>query len=225
MEEEPGATGNIGPRDGKEFNLRKFTIALALAAATAAAPAYADNTLTNIESTDACTLAYAGAVACQGYYGGNIDNATVSFQQTALNELLTSPTAGVAIGGPAPVINWQSLVDNDRLYSAADLVGNSLNFGQTLYGYVILGAHFGNNSDTTNPPPNVSAFYVFNFGTSGADHITFNPNANGFSNAALYSVRPPVPEPATWAMMLLGFGGIGAAMRRSRRQKPLMQIA
>ena len=61
-------------------------MALALAAASVAAPAYADNTLTNIESTDACTLAYAGAVACQGYYGGNIDNATVSFQATALNE-------------------------------------------------------------------------------------------------------------------------------------------
>jgi PEP-CTERM motif len=28
-----------------------------------------------------------------------------------------------------------------------------------------------------------------------------------------------VPEPATWAMMLIGFGGLGAAMRTSRRAK------
>jgi hypothetical protein len=28
-----------------------------------------------------------------------------------------------------------------------------------------------------------------------------------------------VPEPATWAMMLVGFGGLGAAMRASRRAK------
>lgn len=36
-----------------------------------------------------------------------------------------------------------------------------------------------------------------------------------------------VPEPATWAMMLLGFGGIGMAMRRSRRKQGarLLQIA
>jgi hypothetical protein len=35
-----------------------------------------------------------------------------------------------------------------------------------------------------------------------------------------------VPEPATWAMMLLGFGGIGFAMRHRRRtQEVLPQIA
>lgn len=35
-----------------------------------------------------------------------------------------------------------------------------------------------------------------------------------------------VPEPATWAMMLLGFGGIGMSMRRKqRRNGALMQVA
>jgi hypothetical protein len=35
-----------------------------------------------------------------------------------------------------------------------------------------------------------------------------------------------VPEPATWGLMLLGFGGIGMALRRSRRRSgALMQIA
>ena len=37
-------------------------------------------------------------------------------------------------------------------------------------------------------------------------------------------VTGPVPEPATWAMMLLGFGGIGMAMRR-RRRPVLAQVA
>jgi hypothetical protein len=34
-----------------------------------------------------------------------------------------------------------------------------------------------------------------------------------------------VPEPATWAMMLVGFGGIGAALRGRRSRAPgLVQI-
>jgi hypothetical protein len=37
--------------------------------------------------------------------------------------------------------------------------------------------------------------------------------------------NPAVPEPASWALMLLGFGGIGMAMRRRRSKSALMQIA
>ena len=40
-----------------------------------------------------------------------------------------------------------------------------------------------------------------------------------------YSIRPPVPEPATWAMMLLGFGAVGLSFRRRRRERALLQIA
>jgi hypothetical protein len=32
------------------------------------------------------------------------------------------------------------------------------------------------------------------------------------------TISPGVPEPATWAMMLMGFGGLGAAMRAKRKQ-------
>jgi hypothetical protein len=211
---------------------RILMTALASAAVAAASPAFAGTSLTLIESSDPCTLAYTGAVACQGYYGGNLDNTTVADQQSALNQLLTSPTVGTAVGGTAPTIDWNALKAAGSVYDATALgtgaTANNLYFGTTLYGYVILGAHFGNNSDTSNPPPNVSAFWLFDFGTDGADHITFTPNSSGFSNAVLYTPRPAVPEPATWAMMLLGFGGIGMAMRRNRSRRSgtaLMQIA
>ena len=35
----------------------------------------------------------------------------------------------------------------------------------------------------------------------------------------------PVPEPATWAMMLMGFGATGYAMRRRRRSAGIPQVA
>jgi len=44
------------------------------------------------------------------------------------------------------------------------------------------------------------------------------PNS-GFWTAS-FPVSAGVPEPATWAMMLLGFGAIGFAMRRRRKQEP-----
>jgi hypothetical protein len=34
-----------------------------------------------------------------------------------------------------------------------------------------------------------------------------------------------VPEPGSWAMMLLGFAGIGASVRRARKSGRLLQIA
>jgi hypothetical protein len=41
----------------------------------------------------------------------------------------------------------------------------------------------------------------------------FTVGANGFSGTATFS-EAAVPEPAKWAMMVIGFGLIGAMMRR-----------
>jgi hypothetical protein len=56
--------------------------------------------------------------------------------------------------------------------------------------------------------PNVNDTYRIDL-TAGGNTVT--------SFAQLGAGVPAVPEPATWAMMLLGFGGIGVAARRRRR--------
>jgi len=65
-------------------------------------------------------------------------------------------------------------------------------------------------------------------GTDGTGSWVTN-GKNGMSHIAFFgSPTPPpgVPEPATWAMMLLGFGAAGTALRRSRRKEAkLLQIA
>jgi len=47
-------------------------------------------------------------------------------------------------------------------------------------------------------------------------------NSGGFKEAKQFTfeqVQPSgTPEPATWAMMLVGFGGLGATLRRARRR-------
>jgi PEP-CTERM motif len=62
---------------------------------------------------------------------------------------------------------------------------------------------------------------------AGTHTITVNGNVNGRNRSGSYVGNiniAPVPEPATWAMMLLGFGAVGFAMRRSRRPA-LLQVA
>ena len=63
--------------------------------------------------------------------------------------------------------------------------------------------------------------------TLGASTYTLNINGNNAGAGSLggsITIRQAVPEPATWAMMLLGFGAVGFAMRR-RRAPVLAQVA
>ena len=53
--------------------------------------------------------------------------------------------------------------------------------------------------------------------------LTFTTQGNGLVETT-FSASTAVPEPATWGLMLLGFAGIGFAMRR-RRTSVLAQIA
>jgi len=95
---------------------------------------------------------------------------------------------------------------------------------------VAVGSLFGilmhNTGDTSNLDWRV---YTNTFTASGTTtRLTFT-NLTGGPNEGLLldSVSvAAVPEPGTWAMMLLGFGAIGMAMRsRRRRQIALPQLA
>lgn len=43
--------------------------------------------------------------------------------------------------------------------------------------------------------------------------------AIGTTDRTLFALSAAVPEPATWAMMMIGFGAVGAAARSSRRKR------
>lgn len=66
------------------------------------------------------------------------------------------------------------------------------------------------------------------FLAAGMHSVTVNGAAVGTKGGGSYSgtinVAPPIPEPATWALMLLGFGAVGFVVRR-RRRPALAQIA
>lgn len=63
-------------------------------------------------------------------------------------------------------------------------------------------------------------FGKYGFARDGADIKRFQVSGAYFAlrDLATADIASGVPEPATWAMMIIGFGGVGYAVRRSRRQ-------
>jgi hypothetical protein len=198
--------------------------ATALAGITAASLSFAAPALatpsppngTNIGGCDPA-LVTPDAIACAGYYTGNILNGSSTDILNQQNAIASLPGTFTWDG------NWSGLENS----TSPDLVivalsganSNQLNFGETLFGQVIIGAHFGNVAGDAG---NVSVFWLFNL-TTPTNFITLD-NVQGFSNAALYTTGTDtrLPEPSTWAMMLFGFGAAGIAMRRSRRKTQLV---
>lgn len=70
-------------------------------------------------------------------------------------------------------------------------------------------------------------FYDANPIVAGSLNLsTYFPNNPGWSHITFFnSGTGAVPEPGTWAMMLLGFGGIGVALRRRRKLSNITQFA
>ena len=90
----------------------------------------------------------------------------------------------------------------------------------------------GSFTPTDNPPGVSGDTYgadVFSFAATSARYVRFSmsrcpqPNGNNYTACSIGEVafrsavvNSGVPEPATWAMMLLGFGALGFALRRQR---------
>lgn len=72
--------------------------------------------------------------------------------------------------------------------------------------------------------PSLTSFFAGGYGPQGHNYTLLTPvqqfgGKNGKTKLPLTQsfVSAAIPEPATWTMMILGFGGAGAMLRRSRR--------
>jgi hypothetical protein len=99
---------------------------------------------------------------------------------------------------------------------------NGTSGGQVTFNFNFLG---GATSSQTVTLAQTSGLQNFVFDQLGLTSVSWVPvTTNGrfvqfdFLNVTGDAVSPGVPEPATWAMMLLGFGFVGFAMRRMQRQ-------
>lgn len=85
------------------------------------------------------------------------------------------------------------------------------------------------SGDQTNGATN--RYVTFDFGTSESfDKVVLSASTNSFeldniSYLAAGGATPPVPEASTWAMMILGFLGVGFIAYRRRTEKPALRLA
>ncbi len=148
------------------------------------------------------------ASACAGWYVKNLINGSSDAEQAfGLNALFGGSSFSAA------TITWKETLES--------ISGDKIDFATALFGDTVIGVHVGGAGGTgIGVGYSGTAFFRFDAGNlvGGLNKIGFN--RGGLSNARLYStgtfVSPPVPEPATWGMMLLGFGIVGSALRRRR---------
>ena len=137
---------------------------------------------------------------CLGFYDKNL----VSEDGPKLSKAL-GLTSGLDAGA-------SSLLE--KIEWAPNQDANPIDFLTSLSGKTVIGIHFGGG----NTGYNGTGFWLLDVPV-GTDKITwYSDTQKGISNAGLYltQVPPAVPEPTTWALLLVGFAAVGAAMRRSR---------
>ena len=115
--------------------------------------------------------------------------------------------------------------------SGTDTNGNVPNFGIVEVCTTGGGSCAGGGSGGVTMGHSGSGTVTLNFATSLANlnlsnfEVRYQSIAGANTTSATGSQIPGVPEPSTWAMMLIGFGAAGAALRRTKRPADLAQLA
>lgn len=172
------------------------------------------------------------AVAATTQYGTEPSNGGAS------NVTFTGNAGFTIKNGFAQLIEGSSTltsltINPDRLFTdmkiAFSLTGQG-NFDSPVSVYYLLSGGGGNTLAGSVNGTGANGNFEVSITGGLFDSITItSTGGHGFASVRQVSFEPAVaavPEAATWAMMLLGFGGIGMTMRRKqRRNGALMQVA
>jgi hypothetical protein len=149
------------------------------------------------------------------YYGGSDNFASHAFVQIDIKDLISKHALGATFftGSTTNHEEW-------RVYGS-NAAGSFTNLSLLTTG----------NDESSYALPSFGTYRYYDFVSGGTvslnndDERDNSPTrqAGNFLLAGL-SVTPAIPEPATWAMMLVGFGAVGFSIRR-RQTNAVRQLA
>ena len=175
----------------------------------------------------ALALAASSAAGAQSF-----DGATLNYQYYFPNSSTPYPAAdnGSFVVGPGievdNVSDDRATLDISGSNIFIDFISNSVWTTETFNGWILsdqsdsLAAILGVSID---PASNLAGFSLSNISFT-ENQIAVNWQGLSFTESTILSLNvtfgsTAVPEPGTWAMMLLGFGAAGFALRRGRKPK------
>jgi PEP-CTERM motif len=148
--------------------------------------------------------------------GGEISGPYGSFVAAAV-------TVNGVVAGALPPFNSGELIGETNVFQTGSIVGVTLLGAGTSFESSVTGMDF---IYALTPIP-----VAFSYNPTQADQtsIFLSDNAGDIIEGDISKVAitvaattpPAVPEPSTWAMMALGFAGIGFAGSRARKRRPL----
>jgi hypothetical protein len=215
------------------MKLRDLAAGAALALSFAAGSALATTTFYTSSADFLAAVPPAAMAPTEGYEshplgtlvpnGGQLGDLTYQFSSADIGR----------VGDLFPHFDSQSLEATSGQFSAGDSIsvtppwhlhwfGVFVAAGPLTTDSIFLNA-FGETRYSGSQGYDTGAFYFIGATTDAhAFHtVTFGMTDGGlpFSVDNLMYNSDPIPEPGVWAMMLVGFGGLGAAMRRARHRR------
>ncbi|MFM9852670.1 MAG: PEPxxWA-CTERM sorting domain-containing protein [Sphingomonadaceae bacterium] len=214
--------------------MTKYILGLMLAVSAACSPAYA-----------VTVVSLPGSAATFAAPAGNVS----TFNTVAPLGGGITRVGGVLVTGSTPTSARPAFSDNSRYLSIAagqtSTLTSSIGFNTVsfFWGSIdafnnvalldasnnVIASYFGNdplissiaNGDRTTPNTNRRVTFTRALGDAAIRAVRFQSRNNSFE-IDNFVFQGPIPEPATWMMLLAGFGLVGASLRR--RNRPLALI-